>query len=192
MELRIKKILRLECVGIILIFILAFIFDFYPKIRMADELKKEIKLTKKSVKAVSESEIEKQKAGLREKLSRKREKLQAIQQAVREVKDKVVREENALLITNEMVNIAVLSKIELASVKSQGPRVEGKYRILPVEINFQCMYVELIRFLSNTRTSSVAWVVPGLSINKNEAIYPKLDIRLTAYAIFISEDVKQK
>lgn len=192
MELRIKRVLRLECVGIILIFILAFVFDFYPKLKVAGELKKEIKLTKKNIKVISESEIEKQKAGFREELSRRKEGLQLIQQAVREAKDKITREENVLLITHEIVNIATSSKIEPASVKSLGVQVKEKYRLLPVEIRFQCIYAELIRFLSNLRTSSVAWVVPGLSINKNEGIEPKLDIHLTAYAIFMSEEGKQR
>ncbi|MDD5449291.1 MAG: GspMb/PilO family protein [Candidatus Omnitrophica bacterium] len=188
MEQRVRNILRLECAGIILGVILVSVFDFYPKLRSAGELKKDIRLMRKKNMAISEADIEKQKASLREQLDRKRNDLTAIQQLVRQTRDKAMHIENTLLITQEMVNAASLSKIELASVKSKAAETKGKYKVLPVDTSFQCTYAELITFLSNLKASPVAWVVTGLSINRDENILPKLDIRMTASAVFAADE----
>ena len=187
-KLGLRRIIRLECLGFSLILIFFFIFDFYPKLKAAGQLKEKIRLAKKASKTISQPEWEREMGKLEEELNRKKVDLQFIQQAVAEFQSKVVQEKNIPLITQEIVSIAALSQIELDSIKPLSLQVKDGYELLPIEIQFQCGYTDLIGFLSKVEASSALVAVRDLSIKRDEALFPKLDISLTTCALFVSEE----
>lgn len=190
MKSDLRRMIKLEFLGFCLILILFFIFDFYPKLRTAGQLKEKIKLARKTSEAISQSEMEREKNELEKELSQKKENLQVIRQAVAEFQGKIVQGKNIPLITQEIVDIAASSQIELGSVKPSSLQVKDGYELLPIEIRFQCGYTDLIDFLSKAEASSALVAVQNLSIKKGEALLSKLDICLTACALFTSENVQ--
>lgn len=185
-----RRIIRLECLGFSLILIFFIIFDFYPNLKAVGQLKKKIRLARETSETVSQPEWKREMRKLEEKLDQKKVDLQFIQQAITEFQSKIVQEKNIPLITEEIVNIAASSQIELDSVKPLSSQVRDEYELLPIEIRFQCGYAALIDFLSKAEASSTLVAVQDLSINRDEAILPKLDICLTACALFASERAK--
>ncbi|MBL7170476.1 MAG: type 4a pilus biogenesis protein PilO [Candidatus Omnitrophica bacterium] len=141
----------------------------------------------KASNAVSQPERERQKKELEEELSQDKENLQLIQQAIAKVQSEVVQEKDLPFATREIVDIAASSQIELASVKPLSMQVKDEYELLPIEIRFQCGFTDLIKFLSKVEASSTLVAVQNLSINRDEVLFPKLDIRLTVCALFSSE-----
>lgn len=189
MTINLKTVLRFECLGIVLVFIIFSIFDFYPKLKRAGQLDEKIKLNKMAIKTVSQSEMQKYKRELEEELSLGKEELQFIQQAIPEIQAKLMKEKNIPLVTREIVEIAASSEIELTSVKPSTTQGKDGYQLIPMKMRLQCGYTDLIRFLSEMEDSSTLVAVQDLSINKDEAIYPELDIGLTACALYFQLEV---
>ncbi len=182
-----EKIFRWEFLGILFIFIIFGIFDFYPQWKKADKLKEKISMAEATRSTIPQTEIERQTKKIKQQLIQMKEDLKLIQEATLEVKNKVVQEKNIPLITREIVDIAALSQIELTAVKPLEITVNDGYEILPIDIRFQCNYHDLIKFLIQIEASLLLVGVEGLSINKNELIYPKLDIHLTTCTLFAAE-----
>ena len=174
-----KKILRWEYLIVLLIMISFFILDFYPKLRDARQLKTKWEPVKMKRKMLSQSERETQQKTLQEEQRRIQEDLRLIRQAVGEVQGRVSQDQNIPLVTLEIEDLAASSQIELSSIKPLTARQEGGYEVVPIEIEFQSDYPQLINFLSQLENCSVWIALEGLSIRKDDLIYPALDIRLT-------------
>lgn len=184
MDWNARKILKYKYLAVVLIIVLAFIFDFYPRMKRAVELKEDIKKAQAPAKRHLGFKAEQISKTAEQELFQIEKNLGFIKDVVEEIKDQVIGDKNIPLVTIELEDLAESLEIELTSVRPLESQVDNDYEILPVEIGFQTEYQRLIQFLSQVEDSSTVMTIRNLSIKRNEKKYPQLDISVVLCVLF--------
>jgi Tfp pilus assembly protein PilO len=192
-EHQFKRILRCEYTAVILLILLCFIFYFAPKFKEADDLNRQIRQARAAVKTLTKAEKDQQIAQLNAQLAKLKNGQEFIQQTVNGIKTSVPADKSIPLVTLEIEDLAVSSKIELASVKPIPNEDDqaGDYAVFPIEVGFQSTYPQLVKFISSVERSSPLIAVRQLKIQKDEMAYPLLDVRLTV-GVLLKQEAKQE
>ena len=183
-DLDLKKILKLEYGLVVLLFLLAFIFDFYPKLCDIVIVGRRINAINQEARSLSQSEKDKIRKELEEEERTLESGFRAIQKIAGEITTKVVDSKNIPAVTLMMESLATQSGIELSSIKPLNPEIKGQYEFLPIALEFQTEYLQLVKFLSALEDSQFQISLQDLSVKENPGAFPKLDIRLTASVLF--------
>jgi len=190
-----KIYLRYFYLGIILIILIFFVFDYCPQMGEMSKLSAKINIVKNSIKTLSADEKKEQQQKVEYELNKLDQQYEVVKAAAEEVKAQATIERNIPLVTLQVEDLANLSKIELTLIKPLVSEDESLHEILPIEIGFQSTYERLIDFIILLEESPLLLSARDLIITRNEASYPALDVKLVLDVLFHApedEDASQE
>ncbi|MFC1808988.1 type 4a pilus biogenesis protein PilO [Candidatus Omnitrophota bacterium] len=188
MDIYLKRILRWEWVGVVIIACSVVAADVNSNLSKIQIIQKEIEIERADARAMDPAEIARIERELKAEVEELKSSITVFKNAARVLKRKVNKEQNIAVLTQEIVKIADVQQIDLSLVKPLSAKQKNEYEIMPISMQFQAEYENLFKFLNAIETSTLLAGVGGFTVSYNSAMDPLLDIQLTVYVLFETKE----
>lgn len=164
----IRTLLRFVFLLIILAWVSFLVWDVVPLIQESSRIKKEIRKARSSIETLTQAEIERREKELTGELKDYRDAALAIGRFAREVQKKSRWTRNIPLATLNIEDLADAASLKLSLIRPLQAQMKEGYEILPIELQFQTTFPNVIRFLQNIKDSESPLVVERLSLKQDK------------------------